>query len=85
MRLSGRRSNPQPSGGIPVVFYPFLDGPEAAASGKKSSVEEKRGGEMLNTCVKFGLSQKREKGVCVCVCVCVCLQQMPGKARQLSF
>lgn len=66
MRLSGRHSNPQTQGGFHWFFY-SLDRLATPASGKKSSIEEKREGEMLNACVKFGLSQKREKGLNVCV------------------
>lgn len=63
-----------------MVFFSPLDGLVNTASGKKSSIEEKREGEMLNTCVKYGLSKKkRVKGVNAEVCVCVRLQQMPGK------
>lgn len=56
-------------GGTPVVFTLYMLA--APASGKKSSIEEKREGEMSNTCVKFGLSQKWQPGLSVCVCVFV--------------
>lgn len=41
------------------------------ASGKKSSIEEKREGEVLNTCVKFeSFREKRGRDRLKCVCVC---------------
>lgn len=65
-----RRPNPQTLGG----FQPLLQG-------KKLSIEEKKGGEKSNTCVKCGPSQKKGEKRVERVHVCVIAADARKKIR----